>query len=164
MCAQTAEISLSEEERLLLLYLGRYGVDYKRMGQPERYPGALTGLREMGLVSALGGSNMTLQLTTGGLEELYRLLDRQGTLEGEELEDVSRHLSPKERLALLRVLRVSGLVESVAAMADQGVIPDVVKDLVTKGLLQYTGYPFGPTHEVYLTETGYQVAKHLAAT
>ena len=164
MCARAADLTLSEPERSLLLYLGRHGVDYIGIGRPQRFPGAFIGLRDKGLVSAWGGSNLTLQLTTRGLEELYRLLDRQGTLKGEELEDLSRQLSPEERLALLRVLHVSGLVESVAAMADEGVSREVVPGLVTKGLLQYTGYPFGPTHEVYLTETGYQVAKHLAAT
>ncbi|MBI2861394.1 MAG: hypothetical protein HYX89_01090 [Chloroflexi bacterium] len=162
MCAQAAELTFSEPERLLLLYLGRHAVDYIGMGRPQRFPGAFVGLRDKGLVSAWGGSNLTLQLTTRGLEELYRLLDRHPTLRAEELTDYSQRLSEEERATLLQLIHAEGLVESVDAIAAQGAGRDAVQGLVGKGFLQYTGYPSGPTHDVYLTELGYQVARYLA--
>ncbi len=164
MCARAAGFALSEAERSLLVYLGRHAVEYYGMGKRERFPGAFEGLHEKGLVSALGGSNLTLRLTTQGLEELYRLLDEMGTLTPEELDAHTRELSPAEHSVLLRVLHGTGLVKNVAAMVRDGVDQDALRNLVTKGLLQYTGFPYGPTEDVYLTEVGYQVARRVELT
>lgn len=160
MCAQAVDLTLSDEERAFLLYLGQNGVDYLRMGHPERFPGAYAALRDKGWVSGLGGSNLTVRLTANGLRELYRVLDRQGTLQDSELENRSQDLSPDERLVLVRVLHGPSLVESVASIETHGI--GTVERLVDRGLLRYTGYPGGSSTEVYLTEAGYQMAKWLA--